>query len=72
LKVFSIEDSAAERIGEMVPAADLVDKKYPHCECVGIDRILKGWAPQGLSDDQLIEKGAELFDALHEFLRGKS
>lgn len=72
LKSFGIDDPAARRIGEMVHAADLEDGKYPHVECVGIDRLLKGWAKLGWTDEKLIERGGECFDALHEFLRKQS
>lgn len=72
LKSFGIDDPAARRIGEMVHAADLEDGKYPHVECVGIDRLLKGWAKLGWTDEILIERGGECFDALHEFLRKQS
>jgi hypothetical protein len=69
LEVFRIDDPVARRMGEMVHAADLDDGKYPHAECIGIDRVLKGWARLGMSDEQLLARGAGLFDALHEFLR---
>lgn len=72
LKSFGIDDPAARRIGEMVHAADLEDGKYPHVECVGIDRLLKGWARLDWTDEKLIERGGECFDALHEFLRKQS
>lgn len=72
LKSFGIEDPAARRIGEMVHAADLEDGKFPHVEAVGIDRLLKGWARLGRTDEQLIEHGAECFGALYEFLRKQS
>ena len=72
LKSFSIEDPAARRLGEMVHAADLEDGKFPHVECVGIDRVLKGWARLGVSDEHLVERGGELFDALYEFLGKKA
>jgi hypothetical protein len=69
LKRFGIEDKALQKIAEMVHEADLEDGKYQRIECVGIDRVLKGWAKQGLSDEGLIQKGGECFDALYEYLR---
>lgn len=68
LNSFGIDDPVARRIGEMVHAADLDDGKFPHTECVGIDCVLKGWAQLGESDERLLERGGELFDALYEFL----
>ena len=66
---FGISDRALLKIAEMVHEADLEDSMFGRMECVGIDRILKGWARLGLSDEQLLEKGGECFDALYEFLR---
>ena len=69
MKRFGISDKALVKIAEMVHEADLEDGKFQRQECVGIDRVLKGWARVGLSDEQLLEKGAECFDALYEYLR---
>ncbi len=69
VKRFGIADKAFAKIAEMVHEADLEDGKFQRQECVGIDRVLKGWARLGLSDEQLLEKGAECFDALYEYLR---
>ena len=66
---FGIKDKLILQIAQMVHAADLEDGKYPRQECVGIDRVLKGWARLGLKDEELIEKGMECFDALYEFLK---
>jgi hypothetical protein len=69
VKRFGIADKAVSKIAEMVHEADLEDGKFTYTECVGIDRVLKGWARLALSDEQLLEKGGECFDALYEFLR---
>jgi len=66
---FGITDPAVRQIAEMVHETDLEDAKFQRPECVGIDRALKGWARLGLSDEQLLEKGRECFDALYEYLR---
>jgi len=68
-KRFGITDKAVLRISEMVHEADLEDGKFQRAEAVGIDRVLKGWARLGLSDEELLEKGSECFDALYEYLR---
>jgi hypothetical protein len=66
---FGIQDKALLAIAEMVHDTDLEDGKFQRPECIGIDRVLKGWARLGLSDEQLLEKGGECFDALYEHLR---
>src|SRR5262245_41820862 len=69
VKRFDLADKALFKMAEMVHEADLEDGKFSHPECVGIDRVLKGWARLGLSDEQLLDKGGECFDALYEYLR---
>jgi len=69
VKRFGLDDPAIRRLAEMVHVADLEDGKFPHPECIGIDRVLKGWGRAGLSDKMLLQKGGECFDALYDFLR---
>lgn len=69
VKRFGIDDPALRRIAEMVHAADIEDGKYARTECVGVDCVLKGWGRLGWSDEKLLERGGECFDALYELLR---
>ena len=69
LKSFEIRDKSARQIGEMIHDADLDDQKFERNECMGIDRILKGWAREGISDHQILRRGFECFDALYAFLQ---
>jgi len=69
IRRFGIEDKAARKIAEMVHDADLDDDKFQRNECIGIDRILKGWAKQGLPDKEILRRGFECFDALYTFLQ---
>jgi hypothetical protein len=69
LKRFSIQDRAVRKIGEMIHDADLDDGKFGRTEAMGIDRVLKGWAKQGLSDAELLNQGFRCFDGLYAFLR---
>lgn len=66
---FGIEDKALRKIGEMVHDADLEDEKFQRPECLGLDRILKGWAKRGMPDDEILAQGAACFDGLYAFLR---
>jgi len=69
IKSFRIQDKAARQIGEMIHDADLDDAKFERTECVGIDRVLKGWGREGISDQEILRRGFQCFDALHAFLR---
>jgi hypothetical protein len=66
---FGIADKALRQIGEMVHDADLEDEKFQRTECIGLDRIFKGWAKRGMSDDEILARGAACFDGLYAFLR---
>ena len=69
LKRFRIQDKAANKIGEMIHDADLDDEKFQRTECIGIDRVLKGWAREGISDQEILRRGLQCFDGLYAFLR---
>jgi hypothetical protein len=66
---FGIADKALRKISEMVHDADLEDEKFRRPECVGLDRILKGWAKEGAEDEELLARGSACFDGLYAFLR---
>src|SRR6266404_4292399 len=68
-KRFSISDKAVAKIGEMIHDADLDDAKFQRVDCVGIDRVFKGWAKEGVPDDEILHRGFECFDALYAFLQ---
>ena len=69
LKRFRIQDKMLRKMSEMIHDADLDDDKFERAECVGIDRVLKGWAREGISDQEILRRGFQCFDALHAFVR---
>jgi hypothetical protein len=69
LKRFAIEDGAAQRLSEMIHDADLEDGKFQRVECVGLNMVFEGWAKIGLSDDEILSKGVECFEALYQKLK---
>ena len=68
-KRFDIRDKTVRKIGEMIHDADLDDAKFQRNECIGIDRVLKGWANEGMSDNDILAEGFRCFDGLYAFLR---
>jgi len=68
-KRFAISDKSVAKIGEMIHDADLDDARFQRVEAVGIDRVLKGWAKEGLADEEILRRGFECFDALYAFLQ---
>jgi len=69
IKRFGIQDRGVREMGEMIHDADLEDGKFQRSECMGLDKILQGWARAGLKDQQLIEQGVECFEALYQQLK---
>jgi hypothetical protein len=69
IKSFRIQDKATRKIGEMIHDADLDDGKFERTEGVGIDRVLKGWAKEGVADREILRRGLQCFDALYAFLQ---
>jgi len=69
IRRFAIADKSIAKIGEMIHDADLDDAKFQRVEAIGIDRVLKGWAKDGLPDEEILRRGFECFDALYAFLQ---
>ncbi len=69
IRRFAISDKVVAKIGEMIHDADLDDARFQRVEAVGIDRVLKGWAKEGLPDKEILRRGFECFEALYSFLQ---
>ncbi len=65
LKEFVIRDAQVRKIAEIIHDADLGDEKFGRLEGVGIDKILIGWAQQGIADDEILRRGMELVEGLY-------
>jgi hypothetical protein len=64
-KEFRIRDRRIKVISEIIHDADLVDDKFGRKEGYGIDEVLKGWARQGTSDGELLDRGMQLIEGLY-------
>src|SRR5262249_25534008 len=62
IRRFGIEDKAVRKIAEMVHDADLDDDKFQRTECVGVDRVLKGWGREDVADQEILRRGFQCFD----------
>jgi len=67
-KEFRIRDRGVKVISEIIHDADLADQKFGRKEGYGIDEVLKGWARQGISDRDLLERGMQLIEGLYHSL----
>jgi hypothetical protein len=68
LKVFHIRDKKVLVMAGMVHDADLFDEKFGRKEGFGIDEVMKGWAREGVSDQELLKRGMQLADGLYKSL----
>jgi hypothetical protein len=67
-KQFKIRDRRVGVISEIIHDADIADGKFGRKEGYGIDEVLKGWAGQGLSDRELLDRGMQLIEGLYHSL----
>jgi hypothetical protein len=64
-KEFAIRDGKVGVIAEIIHDADLADEKFGRGEGLGLDRVLIGWAQQGVSDDELLRRGMEMIEGIY-------
>jgi hypothetical protein len=62
---FRIRDRRVKVISEIIHDADLADDKFGRKEGYGIDEVLKGWARQGIPDNELLGRGMQLTEGLY-------
>jgi len=67
-KEFTVRDAKVVTIGEIVHDADLDDGKFGRNEGFGLDRVLIGWAQQGVPDEELLRRGMQLIEGLYQSL----
>ena len=62
---FGADDKKVRLIGQAIHDADLDDEKFGRTEGIIINQILKGWAKQGIPDDELLRRGMDLIEGLY-------
>lgn len=65
MRVFHIRNKRVARMAEIVHDADLFDDKFGRREGFGIDAVMKGWAEEGLRDNELLVRGMQLAEGLY-------
>jgi hypothetical protein len=68
VKEFRIRDEQVKKIAEVIHDADLGDEKFGRMEGFGMDKILIGWAQQGIADEEILRRGMELVEGLYRAL----
>jgi hypothetical protein len=62
---FRIRDRVVLKLAELIHDADVEDDKFHQVDGFRVEKIFKGFAKQGLNDQQILSKGFECFDALY-------
>ena len=62
---FSLKAPGLPEVAEIVHAADIEDGKFPRTEGSGLLSVLRGWARQGIADEEILRRGLDLMDGLH-------
>ena len=66
VREFAITDERVLSMAQAIHDADLADEKFGRHEGLGLDRVLVGWANQGISDDELLRRGMEMIEGLYQ------
>jgi hypothetical protein len=62
---FGIRDRKVSLLAKAIHDADLEDEKFGRNEGIVINHVLKGWADQGLTDEELMRRGMDVIDGLY-------
>lgn len=62
---FGIRDKKVGLIAKAIHDADLEDDKYGRQEGIVINQVLKGWAGQGINDEELMRRGMDVIEGLY-------
>jgi hypothetical protein len=62
---FGVGGKKIRLIGNAIHDADLDEEKFGRPEGIIINQILKGWAKQGIPDDELLRRGMDLVEGLY-------
>lgn len=65
MKAFRIQDSAVQRIAEIIHDIDLKDHKFGRAEASGLDMVIRSLGDFIQDDHQFLEIGSSIFDGLY-------
>lgn len=69
LEDFHLSDSALQRLGRIVRAADVKGQESIAPEGLGLRAIAQGFAALGLSDEERLHQQFPVYDALYAYVR---
>jgi hypothetical protein len=66
---FGVTDKKVQLIGQTIHDADLDDDKFGRPEGMTMNQILRGWAKQGIADEELLRRGMDLTEGLYHSIQ---
>jgi len=69
LEDFKLDDPALHQLGRIVRAADVSGQEHVAPEGPGLRAIAEGFASMGTSDDERLQVGFRIYDALYAYVR---
>ena len=66
---FQVKDKKVHLLAQAIHDADLEDEKFNRVEGLTINQILKGWASQGVPDEELLHRGIDLIEGLYHSIQ---
>jgi len=70
VRSFGIKDKAVKKIAEFVHELDIKDEKFNAPEAKGIEGILMGIRRTGKNDEDILERGMDVFEMLYASIGG--
>jgi hypothetical protein len=68
VKHFTLRDKPLQQIAQIIHDADLEDNKFGRPEGKGVELITKGWNKMNWSNQEILRRGFQMFDALYLML----
>lgn len=72
IAAFQLEGRGLQTLAEIVHELDLGDDRFVHPEAMGIAAILRGWLLAELDDQELEQRGLDLFDGIYRSLAART
>lgn len=65
IREYQLQDAALDRLARIVHGADIKGEEHAAVEAPGLRAIAEGFAALGTSDEQRLERGFPIYDALY-------
>ncbi|MGH9794935.1 MAG: chromate resistance protein ChrB domain-containing protein [Candidatus Acidiferrales bacterium] len=65
IREYQLQDAALDRLARIVHGADIKGEEHAAAEAPGLRAIAEGFAALGISDEQRLERGFPIYDALY-------